>query len=452
MNNIEFLELLTDNLSTYLYILFAISTIYLLILRKYINGLADPMLLCCIAAIFSSTIPVFLYAIGLCKIKMLLYCIFSEVAFWIGFILNYDKQAKFKNYTIKNEERVSFHLYIIFFILFTSLKLISFKYLGIPLLMGNRLEATANAGGLAILNKIANPLQFYCNVYSYHIFRRKKVLSVTCLIAIFLFSFLNGSKSFILTFIFAYFTYSFFYKRTIPIIPKKVLVLIFLTPMITLLASGFSDNLMVSIGDYLFRLVAYGDIYWYSIPNNVIEHISIDSSFKHLFSGILGPLRIMNYDDNAIPLGVKLYWYTMPIEAYGTNGGPNARPVILGYWLYKYGGIVFCYICGLCMSWAMTKFKKLLPSGIIPTIFIGYLYMSTVTIATDPVLAINNIFTVILFISILFITYNLIYDRKIILARFKQSNGTCTSNPLHFSIIIFMLIFITISITFYTLK
>lgn len=448
MNNIEFTKLLLDNLHTYIYILIPTLIIYSLLLKKYIHGITDPMFFCCIGAAFAGVVPFFLYVTNLCNLKMLLYYIFAEIAFWMGFALNYNKRIHFNNYTIKKENTISFYLYISFFIIFVLLKLLNFKYLGIPLFMGNRLEATINAGGLAILNKIADPLQFYCNVYSYYLFSKKKTLSITCLILIFLFSFLSGSKSFILTFVFAYFTYSFFFKNKVPIIPKKIIICIFLTPIFTLLVSGMNGDLAQAVGNYLFRIVAYGDIYWYSLPDNVIENIPIESSFKHLFSGILGPLRIMSYDDNAIPLGTKLYWYTMPIELYGTNGGPNSRPVILGFWLYKYAGIIFCYISGLCMSGIMTKLPKFLPEGIISAIFVGYFYNTITSMATDPVLTINLVFTVILFAITLFITYNLIFERKITLIRLRKNRTYLTNTSLLLQIF-YLIIFIIISTIFY---
>lgn len=421
MNNFEFSELLINNISLYIICLLFLLTLFFLSLKSFYNSIIDPMFMVILFSAIASAIPFFLYFTNHCELKNLVYFIFAKLAFWIGFAVFYEKNNRFKPSKIHQEERISYRLYLIFFIISILSKLISYAVLGIPLFLDNRQDIYVDAGGLAILDKIAYPSNFYCLIYSFYLINRKSILAYTYISFAILIGILGGGKGFILNICAAYFIYKYIFKEDRITIPFYMLLTILTTPILILLISGFSSNIYMALYDYLFRIVAYGDVYWYSFPNETLEHIHIENPIKHLFSGLLGPLRLINYETDGIPIGRMLYWETMPKEYHEVMGGPNARPVILFYVLFKYFGVFICYIFGNIMAFFMTHIKKYFPQSIISTVIVGFIYVTFKNIATDPVMTFNNVFSTFLFIIILIFSLFFI-QRKYIIKKTSYSN------------------------------
>lgn len=407
------------------------------------------MFMAILTSAIASTIPFFLYFTGNCELKYFVYFIFAKIAFWSGFAINYKINSKYKPFHIDKEEAISYRIYLFFYFVSITLKLISYILLGIPLLLSNRQDLYINAGGLAILDKISFATGFYCLIYSFYLLKKKTTLAKTYIIYSVITGLLSGSKGFILNICAAYYIYKVIHKEEKIIIPTHILLMILASPIVILLISGFSSNIYIALYDYIFRIVAYGDVYWYSFPSGTIEHVHIENPLRHLFSGFLGPLRLINYETDGIPIGRFLYWETMPKEYHNIMGGPNARPVVLSYILFKHFGIISCYIFGYIMSYLMTHIKKHLPKSIISSIIIGSIYVFFLKIATDPVMAFNGIFSTLLLLTIIIFSLFLI-QRKYRLKKMSYESCTLTKKSLlqkqtQVKVIMFML-FLIISI------
>ena len=104
MTNLEFITTcLLPYFYLYLVLVLLSCIIFCPIARQHVNSIIDPMFLCIVAVISSDVIPVFLYIIGNCKGRDLVYFIFAEVIFWFTFSLSSRKRYQFVTCEFKNE-------------------------------------------------------------------------------------------------------------------------------------------------------------------------------------------------------------------------------------------------------------------------------------------------------------------------------------------------------------
>lgn len=447
MSNQEFALLLYDNLTPYLLLFPFITGLYLLTLRKYYSCIIDPMFLCVLTSGIAFIAPIYLYSIKRLETNQLYYCIFSELMFWIGFVITY-KRSYYKHGIIKNVDYLSKQVFRLFFLICVLSKIIIYVKLGIPILLINTQMLYANAGGLAMLGKLSSIMAFYCLVYSFHMFNKNKLKSICVFLFFSLTAVLDGSKGFVLSFVFSYFAYKTFFQETKARLPKYFYVIIAVSPILILLLNTTSNNIEVAFANFLFRIVAFGDIYWFALPENDINYINIENPFSHLFTGILGPLRLIDYNQSGVSLGNLLFWRVNDISYYGETAGPNARPVILGYWLFGYWGILFCYISGCLMAFFTTHIKKYFTKSILSASFVGYIYLSSTSFATDPVLTIFSIIPVCICLCLAW--YLMLYfSWGNIVVISKNNSGICNNTakiPIFNILIIAVFLIVLISI------
>lgn len=386
MSNPEFAIFLYNNLTPYLVIFPFVILVYLVSLRKYFNSIIDPFFLCIVTSALAFIPVLYLKYFNLIKDNIFYYCIFAELSFWLGFVISYKKSEFAPNNTTNIPDKLYFNLFLFFAAIVVFFQLLIYAMFGIPLFSKNRLETFSSGGGFAMVSKIVGILKFFCVIYSFYIYKTRSFIAILFILFYVVTLFLGGSKSFILGLFTAYFVYLNFYKEQKVYLPKYLYLLVFLTPFLVLLVKPESD-MDAAIEALLFRIAAYGDIYWYSFPEDDIQHILIKSPLLNLFSQVLGPLRLIDYKEHGVALGTLLFWRVDGDSVFGITGGPNARPVVLGYAYFRYWGVVFCYICGSFMAIFMSHLKKYFSKNILTISLIGYIYINSTTIAIDPVLS-----------------------------------------------------------------
>lgn len=395
----EFLFVLINNLPIYFLSLIISCIIFLPLIKKTVRSIIDPLFMAIVGNIFANAIVIFLLFENLIQTIYIIYFILSEVLFWIGFFSL--KKTRINKFIIE-DNNFCYNLFIIFFVLMIISNILTYMFLGIPIFKESRLETYTSSGGMGILSHINSFSSFYCSIYVFILLEyKKKYLFILTILILLIFSILGGSKGAILLIISGFFFYYYFYKKKH--IRSKLLIkygpIVIIFPIITLLVQN-KGNVQSSVADLLIRFMSYGDCYFDAYPYNVIDSVKITKPFTYLLSGIMGPLRIINYDDVETSIGLQIQQILYP--SITTITGPNARLPIYGWTLWGWGGLILSYLCGFILGLVVKKLPQTIPRSILTTIIYSYIYTLTIPILTDVSLFVNNLFPLLLFLIILF--------------------------------------------------
>lgn len=231
-----------------------------------------------------------------------------------------------------------------------------------------------------------------------------KLTSVLVFVVLAITGILSGSRASFFIFLYSYFGYQFLYKGVKPNFKKfvKYFPVAVIGAIIVLLLTS-KGNLSDAFILLAQRVIASGDCYWQAYPNEIINNMDIKNSMSYLFSGILGPLRLIDYSTVSPPIGAQLTWNLFPYLE-GVMVGPNARPPILGYVLFGRMGLLFSLMLGIFTSGVMFRLAAFLPKGFIPSVFVMYLYLNMLAFIVDPVYGFTCLFDVLLNFSFLLVT------------------------------------------------
>jgi oligosaccharide repeat unit polymerase len=411
----EFFILLYNNIGVYC-ISLAITSIllYVFLIRKIFISWIDPITLTIISTLFANAIPLFLFLMGEISIRYFGYFVLAETLFWGGFYNS--RKITFKNrIKLINEERLAGLLYLLFFSFLVTFTLITYKIRGIPALMESRLTVYTGSGGLGILGRLNGFYTTYCVFYSYYLYDNsrtlfKKSIGLFVCTVILIFCILSGSRSsIVIVFAGTYFGYKYFYKKEVP---NKRLV-------IRLLIIGIAGALIVfsftvdnasftnNLNAFFVRMVANGDGYWMAYPSEAIEKVDVTPWTTQLFGGLLGPMRLIDYSSLKPAIGLQLQEIIYPNFLAVT--GPNARPVLMGYAMFGWAGLIFSYIVGVGTSILVYGVRKVFANGLITVILSFYIYQASLSFIGDPGLGMTHIFDIILCICFTFVSLFVIY-------------------------------------------
>ena len=413
MTSIEFLEsLLLPHINEYMICLIFSISVHFSVLKKFVHGIIDPLFFTILTASFANSIPLFLFVYDVIKNEYFFYILIVELCLWGGFL----GKARSKISSNPNEllygERISRQVFYISLVLFILLKLVSYLLVGIPLFMVSRLDA--NEGGTGALDRFAYFPQFYCAVYAFSLFQRgKRTLPIFVVLLLSISSLLSGSKGAILVLLYAFFVYHFFYLYKYAKIKKRYLFILFCFVLCVVILQN-EQTVSSAVTSILFRFVANGDVYWMAFPNSIIENIHVQDILKHLFSGILGPLRLVPYEDMEPAIGLQLEWTLYP-QYEGISMGPNARMPVLSYVYFGWLGCLFAFVIGRIGAILMYSFSALFPRSLLTAAFSGYCYVVVQSIFTDVCLFVSNIFNVILIVPLYYIILLFVNGRYLIL-------------------------------------
>ena len=425
MTNLEFItDFLLPNIILYIVLVFTSCAVFFPIIKRHVNSIIDPMFFCMVAVVFSDAVPFFLYSLGICKDRDLIFFIISEVVFWSAFSICSRKRYQFIPCEFKNEARILKKLFRFSLFVFIVTKVYTWTYIGIPLFMNSRLELYQDAApGSGILTKFAAITSVFILLYSFHRlleYKEKKYFLVFSFIIVD--CLLSGSKGAIVTLFYGYFYYSYFYKGKAPKLEKKFIPLLVSFPIIVILAgvgSEYEEGLYGALLGLLFRFTAFGDVYWYAYPNGMIDTINYDTPLLHFFSGILGPLRIIPWENVEKPIGVKLYWALINVDD-GTIGGPNARIPIAAWVYFKWGGLLFSLLAGIIMGKLIYGVRKFIPHSLLGIILYCLIYAAAINIPTDFSIFLDSLITMLLLALTYGVWYLLSNNLKILIIRKKS--------------------------------
>lgn len=399
------------------------------LLKKYTNSIIDPLFYTIVMECFANAIPVFLYLTGNCSNEYFIYFILSSILFWFGVSMMHKKQVDFNNNYLVNEYNYAKQIFYFIFILYILFTIFTYIKLGIPLFLANRNDLYRNSGGLGVLSYFNSFFVCYCSIYSfYQILEKKRRKYAFVLLIVTITIFLGGSKSGVLVIVYAYFYYIFFYKKTKPKLKTKYIALIGCFPLFVIFTNiGNMTNSIVALSE---RFVANGDAYIYAYPNDLMNSIKVDSPIKHLLSPFLRPARLLEYPGlTAEAIGTLLvYEENYQAEMLGITSSPNTKIPIAGWIYFRWGGLVYSFILGICLSFFIYRTKKYFTKSILGIIWYSQLYSAGNTGFTDPSLFIGALFTITINMIFFSLLIFVVSKAKLIYRKYAVSiNNDCNS-------------------------
>lgn len=416
----EFVIDVLDNLGLYLGILFIVLLLFVPIIKKYCSSIIDPMFYGIILVIFAYTVPPFLYLLDLCSNRNFFYFLSTELIFWLVILVMANPKSRLRGYQLKNEGRVVKALFYAALFLYVSNIFLMYALVGIPLFAESRQDLYSNAfPGAALLAKISSFGMSFVLFYAYHrivTFKEKKYFILFFFIIIT--SLLSGSKSSILTLVFTYFYYKKFYLNENPQVKKKYLLLLLAFPICILIFGKEADAGGVGTAFILLitRFVANGDAYFMAYARDTIDNLHYYHPLINLFSGILGPMRLISYESLEPIIGCNLYWTVNPSQT-GVIAGPNARLAVLSWLYFGYWGYLYVIIAAFIAYFFSFRIRKYLPHSLLGVFIYSKFYMCALSILCDSQLFLSNLFDVFLnmliYTSLIFILmkYKLVFCR-----------------------------------------
>jgi hypothetical protein len=412
-----FASVFYENVVLYFLCLLFVGILTIPLFKKYTHGIFDPFFFILMMTVFAYVIPLFLFITNNCSSRDFFYFIISETFLWLGVYLGYQFRSNFSEYKIKNENVLIKRIFFISILIYIFTKLYTYMFIGVPLLMEYRLDIYTGTNGLGMLGRLSDFATFFLLIYAFYLKDEGSRKYLFILVLIFIDSFLSGSKSAIFAIFQAYFIYSFFYKNEMPLIKKKHILLLICFPILILLLSQNSlDSLRLAVWGIFIRMVANGDVFWYSYPYETIDQIKINHPFANLFVGILSPFRLIDYNTVEPSIGKLINWQIEP-SIYGTNAGSNARPAIAGWIYFRWYGIFFSFFIGCFISFLVFYVRKYFSKSLFGIILFGYLYQNALTFIIDPSLGFNYLSNFIINIVIYTIIIFIVSEMKLSLIR-----------------------------------
>lgn len=416
----EFLILFYSNIYLSCGCIIASIIIYYFIYRRYWISLLDPFSYMLLGSCMGLAVVLTLWLTKSIRPLYVYSYLLTQICFYIGFvkghksgILSYSKKIIIINYK----------LYLLcFFFTVTSIdivcQLMQYKLLGIPLFQKSRLDIMANAGGAGILQRFIEVSRMIGLFLSFYYIQKEnstrplRIITISYLFAVCGFCILSGARSSFLSIATAFFFFSFVYAIEKPTLFHKLrtnelkilLFLFFSVIFINYLRNGALNTAIIDLG---VRLMAYGDVYFYAYPNDVIMSIDDSRPFESIFSSILGFFRIIPYSDLPKPIGQDLFDY---FSTSGDIGGPNARHNIVSFLYFGFwGGALFSYLLGYLTGLFRVQFLNARRRSILTASIIAVFYAASCGIETDVNYFIFKINSIIITIPIFIIVSSVLY-------------------------------------------
>jgi oligosaccharide repeat unit polymerase len=325
-----------------------------------------------IGSMFGFSVVIFLWINNDIENKYFYQYIFSQIAFFIGFLTFNkmpNKNIQYENIPLKANDRY-FYIYIFSAIMYIIPNVVTYLVVGIPIFAkSSRLEYVAVGGGFGIFTRISgvfSAVTYYFTFYFLFSTKKKfiyKIIYSCVLMVIIIITIFSGSKGGVLGIITSLFMFLFLNRNTcgkILIKIKKRQFLIFfcasiMAVLVIIIQSG--ANLYASFGALMFRLVAFGDAYYMAYPNGIIESLTGTNFFIVFFGDFFRTIRIL--PEKYMPPGMGFELSAIANNSPGILAGPNARHNIYGYVNFGFfGSIVFSLFCGFILNIVRNRFFR----------------------------------------------------------------------------------------------
>ena len=430
MNNYEFYEVVLNNVTLFVSLIFISFILHYLIFRAHVKSILDPYFLSVISSVFCAADVFLLYFTDNVSNYEIASYTLTQIAFFLGLYTFSFKKLSFeiiKNKNFKPDKNYSSKIIGFYFFTITYLVFIGIIYYlkGIPIFMKSRLETFASGGGTGFLGRIVDissiiSVYLFFSIVKLDKFRARAIPQYFLLILMFITYLLSGSKGgfFVLfNIVWCYMVFAKIKGRDyliyINLIKKNIksLVVVCLIFACTIIyvqtnvrEADPADGGLNPFFALCLRFIHSGDIYWYAYPNDVYLKVSGEHGFMALFNDTLGLLRIVEW--NKLPEAIG-YTFKNIHHPSDIPQGPNARHNIFGLIYYGFfGSIIFSYAIGLLLAFIRNVFPYIVKDNILGGCIFTYLMIRGATLDSDPMLTItffNNLIFVFPFLFFLYL-------------------------------------------------
>lgn len=399
----------------YLPLLILFIVLYLIVFRKAIWGIFDPLFVT-VVMMGGAAFAVFsLWLNHWADTKYLISFCFTEICLIIGFFIStrfFTKQTYSNKINVLNVNQGFISIFsLIVNIMALALQFFIFSQLGIGLFMEgvNHVSIYDGFGFLKASQGGFSTVAFISFFY-------KKKLAILnrfdCVVffILLLAIILSGSKSGILRPISIFFIVEYyFYRRTgktIAHVKWYNLVILCTFPLLVIV---ILDNVDMFQAIILFgaRLIGSGDIFVMGYNDDVIRHISANSSLQYiLYPGWGSILKTIGFSITPpVVIGVDIYDYYYN----AADAGPNARLNFLTYYFWgTLGGSFICFLIGYYIGYFRCKYGKYKHNMFV--FFVStILYISILSIISDLNIFLNDFFWTFAVFVVLYFTAQIVY-------------------------------------------
>jgi hypothetical protein len=353
----EFFELLITNFAKYFLALLLSLIFYFPFIKRQFISIFDPFFLSQIYSVFACSVVFFLMIMNSMSMRLFTVYFFTQLLFFIG--LNITNPPLVYRNIQRNFVETPYQIryikiiFLLCFSLYFVFQMYSYARFGIPIFAESRLniyDSDFLSKVLKRINEGSSPLLVFFTILillNKRVSSKFKFLGWGAIIFILITSILSGARSAVLTLVTAYFCIALYskyklgfpeaWKRLYNLKWKLISFMVLVVILVVLIGGNNGVNPIFFIG---YRLVASGDCFFMSYPNNVIDNIWQNSHniLIELFASPLRMIGLIQETDMPESIGFTIMKYHNPHIEFR---GPNPRHNIFGYLLFGQPG---CYI------------------------------------------------------------------------------------------------------------
>jgi len=392
----EFTFIFLNNISLFIFTAVITNIVYLLLFRKNIYAIIDPLLYHTITSASGFSIVFALWYLKYIEDYYVISFLLTQISFVIGFYifrpikLKKFQQSEFKLLSIPKYIKVLYVLSGICFIM-SNYSLYIFK--GIPLLMPSRLEAGTGGFGIFIaMTYITKNVLVAFILLKITILKEKLTfIDKFFLLNIIIQIILSGSRSGILGILISAFWILFFmevrfniyfFKKYKSKLNTLVVIAIFISLFLFYISTKQNPIYM-----FLFRIVMTGDIYMMAYVNDMINVIE-GSFLDHFLGPILAGFKLIDWNEVPVSIGQQLFDYLYKTDIIL---GPNARMNIVALKFFDFfGGVLYSFLIGFIISFIRNKLIYLVPKNVTGLLIYLFISLPSLSLETDIFYAIFN--------------------------------------------------------------
>jgi hypothetical protein len=432
----EYINFLDDHLWSVVCVSLACLLLYLIIYRKHVFSIFDPLFFAVFATAMANATAVFLYLEGYISNKYFSSFLFTEIAFLAGFHL--IRSVKKDSGHLGNLEPVWYDSTLFITVLFfwssslhMFLQLLTYAVVGLPIMMDSRVLTYAGGSGFGLVGRMNEVMGgvgtvlvlyrlFYCNFRGF-----ARAYNYFYLVMILFFLIVSGNKTNIVYLVYYLFLVQLCMKKLSPAIVinkvnkqvSRTQAILFITsiPLIFLVISIQFSNMAGSTDGMdagailLFRTLSFGDIFYMALPYDVIERMNDKSASMLLLKDFLGLFRLGDPANFPMDLGLEVADYHSVKES-SVSTGPNPRynyfaMLYFGIW----GQIVFCFLLGLITSFIRNGFYRLMPNRMLWCIVYVLLNFNVIYIFQDQAYFVAHSGNILFFLPVLILLASFTY-------------------------------------------
>jgi oligosaccharide repeat unit polymerase len=439
MNNLEFAVHFAENMETGIAYGLLALILNLLVMRRRIYSLFDPLLFYTVLSAMGGAVVFYLYHFDLIRPYYFWSYLTTQVAFVWAFLLipPAAPPPRPRASPLAAYAGPITVLYPLSVVLFVASQLYVYSETGLPIFLESRLEAFAGGTGFGFFNRIifvTSSVSLCCACYRLLLLRRSRASRLVdyAVVAFCLgVSVVSGSKGALLSQIFAVSLALFYARKFRPVDDAErrvrrffliVLGVSFPVAFGTIYLQAGIDDLLELASVVAMRFFQTGEIFFMVYPSDVLARLPDGNGLLALFYSPLGTLRLVSRAELPVNLGLQAFWYH-----YDTTllAGPNARHNVFGL---RYFGpllaVVFSFILGLVFGLARnTAYRKLPPSPVGMNVYV-LIVGSALFIEQDVAgQAIDYFFSVVLVLPWIYMLSYLISPPRMTRRRLVAAHG-----------------------------